>query len=619
MGNYYSPNPQNPVKAPAQTADQVVGQTQGAIGGIQQAGAAKAFQDHLDKGYQGMLEVVKELPPNIASTIADPGAYSDSEDKRVAWYAMVNDAIAKNGLLDQAQAPNASPDALATSAARAPLSPESQKQVGGEINRLDQRQQISAIQKSAGMFSPAGTNMPEGNTGSGIQVPEINPKTQLGRTLKIALTRMEPHADTIQTAAGLAKIPPQLVMAVALQESGGTADATSGTGVKGTMQVTQNTFKDMANKHPELNFTDRKDPKQSYTAGALYLGELMQQFGGDTKKALAAYNAGPTAIRQASAKYPDDWETHLEEFVQAPKGMTVEEKAAETAYYITEVGKYYTALGGAALNPAAAKTPTQNQFNQALLKENPNAVVNPIAKEIKSGLKADSYIEANAQKANAAGAIQDRLMQKFRADQDFKTYTKINNYNKQIEKIAPAAQGVIRIDQLVGGLDNNKPIAGFGFGEKAFKNFMQTNASPEARDMRIAVANLFADIGLATSGQNFTAAEMSRLEARLGNTFFSDESAFRSAIKQQRERLYQQMENPWNALPDDVKKDLYDAGTMNPEFFGQFDSKIVDSSGSPKDAGQNGKKTAAAGGKKPSAAAQAIIDKVKAERAKKGG
>src|SRR4051812_45029127 len=162
MTNYYSPAAQNPIKAPAQTASQTVADASGAIQGNQQLATARAFQDHLDKGYQGMLETLKQLPPNIASTLPDPGAYSDSEDKRVAWYAAANDAIAKNGLLDQAQNPNASPDALSTAAARAPLSDASQKQVAGEIGRLDNNQQKAAIQKAAGMFSePPASSTPK--------------------------------------------------------------------------------------------------------------------------------------------------------------------------------------------------------------------------------------------------------------------------------------------------------------------------------------------------------------------------------------------------------------------------------------------------------------------------
>lgn len=568
---YYAPKGAAPATPAMAAPDATVKSTSAAIGGIQDIGAAKAFQDHLDAGFAAMQSTMKELPPEVAANLPDPAGYSDSEDKRVAWYMMANDAIAKSNLLTQASDTNASPDALATAASRAPLSKDSQAAVGSAIGRLDNNQKGAQLQ---GIFQS-----PTPATGTPA-APAIDPKSQMGRTLKIAMANMAPHADTINSAATAAKIPPQLVMAVAAQESGGNAGATSKTGVKGTMQVTDGTFKDMAAKHPELNLTDRTDPAQSYTAGATYLGELMNQFGGNTDQALAAYNAGPTAIRQAVAKYPTDWKDHLAEFVSAPKGMTVAEKAQETSDYVDKVGSNFKALGGSTAAPAAT-VPTQNDANMAALKVNPDLVTDPRFKEIKSGLKIDAA-QATAQ-AGAAfkGSIQDRLMQKFRAEQDFKTYQKVNNYNKQIEKISPAAQGILRIDQLVGGLDNNKPIPGFGFGEKAFKNFLQTDASPEARDMRIAFANLFGDIGLATSGQNFTKTEMERLDTRLGNTFWSDESAFRSAIKQQRERVVQQLQNPWNALPDDVKKDLYDAGTMNPDVFGDFKSTLAGPEGKP--------------------------------------
>jgi soluble lytic murein transglycosylase-like protein len=561
LNAYYSPKPMNAIKAPAASPKDIVSSTAGAIGGIQEIGAAKAFQDHLDRGYTAMVETLKELPPEVAAGIPSPEAYADSEDKRVAWYASVNDAIAKSNILGQAQDPTSSPDALRTAAAAAPLGDASQKAVGGEIDRLDNRQQTSAIQKAAGMFeAPA-------PPAAAAPAPNIDLKSQFGRGLKIKLANMAPHMDSINSAAGQAGIPPTLVMAVAAQESGGNVDATSSTGVKGTMQVTNGTFKDMAEKYPDAGLTDRTDPAQSYTAGALYLGELVKDFDGNVQAAMAAYNAGPSSIKAAMKKYPDDWVSHLEEFMD-------KDKAQEAANYVASVDKNFSALGGGTFSQPK-KAPTQNEFNQALLKENPQAVINPVAKEIKSGLKNDAYIEAKAGDASFKQASQDRLNAKFKAELDYKTYQKVNNYNKQIEKVSPAAQGVMRIDQLVGGLDNNKPIAGFGFGEKAFRKFLQTDASPEARDMRIAFGNLFADIGLATSGQNFTAKEMEKLDLRLGNTFWSDESAFRAAIKQQRERLYQQMLNPWNALPDNVKNELIDAGTMNPEMFGDFKSDVI--------------------------------------------
>ena len=594
MPDFYLPQGQavNPIKPPERTAAQVSADAAGSIQTNQQLGAAKAFQDHLDKGYQGMLEVLKDVPPQIASTLPDPGSFSDSEDKRVAWYGMVNDAVAKNGLLDQAQNPQASPDALATAAARAPLSPESQKLVGGEINRLDQRQQKSAIQKVFGGDQP--------DAPAAAEVPSIDPKTPFGRTLKIALTRMEPHAETIQSAAQAAGIPPQLVMAVAAQESAGTADATSKTGVKGTMQVTQGTFKDMATKFPEYKLTDRSDSAQSYTAGALYLGELSKQFDGDPAKVMAAYNAGPTAIRRAVSKYPDDWQDHLEEFVAKPEGMTVAEKAAETKEYISKVGKYFSTLGGKMLG-AAKKSPTQNEFNQALLKENPDAIVNPIAKEIKAGLKSDAYLDINADKAKAT---QDRLNKRFKLELDSKTYQKVNNYMKQVADLAAPVQSIARIGELLGGFNAEGDVPGVGLGTNLFKKFLMTSATPEAKEMRLAISNMFTDIGFAEAGKNFTNKEMDLVNQKLGLGDWQDADAFRKAMRIQAQKFQQRIQNPWNALPEDVQKELIDANTTNPLMLEVEPGPGAKPSGS----------TAAAGGRKLSPAAQAAYDKILAKR-----
>jgi soluble lytic murein transglycosylase-like protein len=605
MTNYYSPAAQNPIKAPAQTASQTVADASGAIQGNQQLATARAFQDHLDKGYQGMLETLKQLPPNIASTLPDPGAYSDSEDKRVAWYAAANDAIAKNGLLDQAQNPNASPDALSTAAARAPLSDASQKQVAGEIGRLDNNQQKAAIQKAAGMFSEP----PASSTPKMTMPVEISPKTGFGRTLKIALTNMEPHADTIQNAATKAGIPAQLVMAVATQESGGNSGATSKTGVRGAMQVTNGTFKDIANRHPDLNLTDRNDPAQSYMAGATYLGELVQQFGGNVDQALAAYNGGPSAVKAAIAQYPNDWKSHLDEFMTP-------DKATEASDYVDQVGKYYKALGGQAIQTGAApakRAPTQDEFNQALLKENPDAVINPIAKEIKGGLKTDAYTAANAERAkattDAAAARIEQANNRLKNTMSFQDYQKVNNYNKQVADLAAPVQSIARIGELLGGFNASGDVPGVGLGANLFKKFLMTSATPEARQMRLAISNMFTDIGFSEAGKNFTNKEMDLVNQKLGLGDWQDADTFRKAMKIQAQKFQQRLTNPWNALPDAAKNELLDAGVTNPAML-----EVDPGPGSPP---APGKKVAAAGGHKLSATAQAIIDKVRAERAGK--
>jgi soluble lytic murein transglycosylase-like protein len=46
----------------------------------------------------------------------------------------------------------------------------------------------------------------------------------------------------------------------------------------------------------DLNVSDPFDPKQNVSAGARYLKQLMDRYGGDIERALGAYNAGPSRV-----------------------------------------------------------------------------------------------------------------------------------------------------------------------------------------------------------------------------------------------------------------------------------------------------------------------------------
>jgi soluble lytic murein transglycosylase-like protein len=47
-----------------------------------------------------------------------------------------------------------------------------------------------------------------------------------------------------------------------------------------------------------LGCTNPLDPAQAIDAGAKYLRQQLDTFGGDVRKALAAYNAGPGAVQR---------------------------------------------------------------------------------------------------------------------------------------------------------------------------------------------------------------------------------------------------------------------------------------------------------------------------------
>ena len=126
--------------------------------------------------------------------------------------------------------------------------------------------------------------------------------------------------------------------------------------------------------------------------------------------------------------------------------------------------------------------------------------------------------------------------------------------------------------------------------------------------MRLAIANMFTDIGFAEAGKNFTAFEMDKVNQKLGLGEWQDADAFRKAMKIQAQKFQQRLIGPWNTLPDPIKNEYLDAGVTNPT--------MLDVTPGPgtKPAGA----VAAAGGRKLSPAAQAAFDKIRAARAGKG-
>lgn len=85
-------------------------------------------------------------------------------------------------------------------------------------------------------------------------------------------------------------VPLELVLSVMSQESQGKTNAVSPKGASGLMQLMPETAKG-------LGVTDIFDVEQNVEAGVKYLGQQLQEFG-TTELALAAYNAGPGAVRK---------------------------------------------------------------------------------------------------------------------------------------------------------------------------------------------------------------------------------------------------------------------------------------------------------------------------------
>jgi soluble lytic murein transglycosylase-like protein len=103
--------------------------------------------------------------------------------------------------------------------------------------------------------------------------------------------RSDAPPDEIDRAAALYNVPAELVRAVIWAESAGDAGAVSHRGAIGLMQL-------MPHTAGEMYVQDPVDPAQNIMGGTRYLRWLANEFKGDMILTLAAYNAGPEAVKK---------------------------------------------------------------------------------------------------------------------------------------------------------------------------------------------------------------------------------------------------------------------------------------------------------------------------------
>lgn len=110
------------------------------------------------------------------------------------------------------------------------------------------------------------------------------------------------YLQHVRAAAEKYRLPVPLLRAVMAVESNYNPQAVSEKGAVGLMQLMPRTARDMY-------VGDLYDPAQNIEGGARYLRLLANLYGGDMLKTLAAYNAGPDAVRRAGGGIPDIPET----------------------------------------------------------------------------------------------------------------------------------------------------------------------------------------------------------------------------------------------------------------------------------------------------------------------
>jgi len=116
------------------------------------------------------------------------------------------------------------------------------------------------------------------------------------------LARSAEYDSIIETAATQSSVHPELLRAVIVVESGFDPDALSAKGARGLMQLMPATAK-------AYGASDAGDPTQNVQAGARYLRDLIDRYQNDLELALAAYNAGESAVDHYGKRIPPFRET----------------------------------------------------------------------------------------------------------------------------------------------------------------------------------------------------------------------------------------------------------------------------------------------------------------------
>jgi soluble lytic murein transglycosylase-like protein len=120
-----------------------------------------------------------------------------------------------------------------------------------------------------------------------IEPQVLSKKTVLTKNEK----RLRVYDQMIVKTSARHDIDPDLVRAIIMAESLANTHAVSKKGATGLMQIMPKTAKSMGVKNS-------RHPAQNIEAGTKYLKCLMDEYDGNIKMALAAYNAGPGTVKK---------------------------------------------------------------------------------------------------------------------------------------------------------------------------------------------------------------------------------------------------------------------------------------------------------------------------------
>jgi hypothetical protein len=128
-------------------------------------------------------------------------------------------------------------------------------------------------------------------------IDPIEKSTKKPRSQAVVLNDHQIIEQNVQEAAAKYDLPSRLIKAVIRAESNFKVDAVSSAGAQGLMQLMPATAEELGVKNPF-------DIRQNIEGGSRYLRKMLDRFGGNVAKALAAYNAGPGTVTKYNGRVP---------------------------------------------------------------------------------------------------------------------------------------------------------------------------------------------------------------------------------------------------------------------------------------------------------------------------
>ena len=154
--------------------------------------------------------------------------------------------------------------------------------------------------------TPVSTPVANAASSPRVSVARVTPISRVTHVTQLTHSAACPFPATLRSAfeaaARDASIPPAMLFAVAKVESNLRLDAHSTAGARGLLQLMPATAQSLA-----LNIDE---PSTNVLAGARYLRQMIDRFG-SSDLALAAYNAGPTAVTIAGGAPTIDVERYV--------------------------------------------------------------------------------------------------------------------------------------------------------------------------------------------------------------------------------------------------------------------------------------------------------------------